>query len=516
MNWLLSGLAAALGVPVLALLAAPQQERIVHGPTTAAVRGPQRTPLAAGLRAAQTGPLRTALAPVSKTRKGQQTGAGGVQGTGPGPLAVVVNGQIIPATAMSGSASFTPLLASGTWHNLSIWVPQTQQEELFILGIPNIPATVDAPLLVGMRQSNVSHADIIAHTTFWDECLARGWYLLAPLSRGMTPYDTHGGSTLNAQENTRAALAWVIRHYSIDRDRMYGVGFSGGASLAASFASRHLDPASPMFAAMVFHTGSSDLVDTYYASNQAGKAAIEILLGGDPTTMLFEYRRIASLELDAAQIWLSGGDHCASNLGSIPTQIWYATNDSQTDLVQHTEQLFDWMNLNANGPIEVHTRVSLDAANSFHSWEILDETQICDWFALQTLTPPLSGDLLIDRDATYHDYAVQQDTAGAFSRLSFAKTLATNELALTQTDNVQTITVSPDDIGLFSISGVLLTLNLEAIDRGDVIVLEGIESAPIGVLRDGALSASWTYAAVQQTLTITELHTGVHVWTLQF
>ncbi|MCA9002158.1 MAG: hypothetical protein KDB61_09555, partial [Planctomycetes bacterium] len=301
---------------------------------------------------------------------------------------MVVNGQIIAPTPVNGPASMIPYPGAGTWFNLSIHVPATGQEELFILGLPNSGPSVNAPLLVGFRASNVSHQDVLVHTTFWDECLARGWYFLAPLSHGIATQVTTSGSCLNAQLNTEAALKWVTAHYPIDMDRIYGVGFSAGAETLGSYASRHLDPADPMFAAIAFHTGPVDNVDVYNQSSVSGKSTLATIFGGTPSTVPFEYRRVGLLELDAMQLWVSGGAHAARNLGSIPTQIWYATNDQNLQLVQHTTQLFDWMNLNGLGIVSVHSAVNPDPTGGFHNWTVLDEVQICDWFELQTRSSP--------------------------------------------------------------------------------------------------------------------------------
>lgn len=507
-----------MGISAFALLAAPQPTKLAPNkvrlaPKVQVLNAPGPTLRKPAVRAPRTPSLRPT---VQGRRRG--TPFRGAQGPGTNPLLVTLNGQVVPAIPMGNNLNPIPAPGAGQWFNLSIFVPATGQDELFILGVPNTPANVDVPLLVGMRQSNASHADITDHTTFWDECLARGWYLLAPLSRGISGFDTNGGSTLNAQINTKAALDWVTQRYPIDSNRIYGVGFSGGGSLVANFAARHLDPTDSMFAAVVIHTGAMDLTDSYRATDPLDRAPIEALMGGSPATIPFEFRRISSVELDAVPsgLWVSGGEHGAWNLGAIPTQIWYATNDTKLVLLHQTTQLFDWMNSNGNSPVSFFPRVSTDVVRNFHSWEILDETQICDWFDMQVLTAPLSGYLLMDRDARFHYFDLQQDTAGAFSRLSFVTTLAQNKLELKGTENVQSLTFRPADLGLFTISGVFLTLDLDAQDSGDLIVLEGLDLAPSSVTRGGLQSPNWSYSGVEKTLTIHELETGLHTWVILF
>ncbi len=301
-KWLLSILSVAVGVPIVTLLAAPQLGSTVRVDSKQAVREIAHRASMAKLKAPTSGGTRISPTRKRGAKRMDDFSMGDAPADDRDSLAVVVDGRTIDATPVARSMAAT--LPPGAWYNLSVFVPNTGQpatgqNELFILGIPNIPATLEAPLLVGMHQYGASHGDIPTNTTFWNECLARGWYLLAPLSRGIQGYADRGGSTLNAQANTEAAIAWVTGNYPIDGDRIYGVGFSGGAGLLASYASRHLDPAEPMFAAIAYHTGFSDMVDVYNTSDTSVQSDLQTLLGGTPSTALFEYRRISKLELHA-------------------------------------------------------------------------------------------------------------------------------------------------------------------------------------------------------------------------
>ncbi len=514
MNWLLHGLAALLGVSTLAIFAPTPAGQ------TSRPRAIQAKPKAIQKATAQRLQLpRRPNLRIRPSRVTKRPGMGPQSPTTPqrptiNPLTVTVNGQVFPAISANSNATFLPAPGAGQWFNLKILVQATGQEELFLLGVPFTPASTDAPLLVGFRQSNVSHGDVLNHTDFWDECLARGWYMLAPLSRGIPGHETTSGAALNAQLNTEAALRWVTDRYPIDDDRIYGVGFSGGASLLGSYAARHLDPRAPMFAAIAYHTGASDLVDVFN-SKPAGQTALIKVLGGTAMALPFEYRQVSMLELDALQAaplpWLPGGYHMAVNLGSIPTQIWYSVNDPNIMLRDHTDELFDWMNLNGNGPVSLIT-----GSIPSHTWDLLDEVAICNWFDTQTLTPPTSGSLLIDRDARFHYFDVQQAATGAFTRLDFDIMLANNELSLTQTDNLAQVSCSAIELGLFTLSGVYLTLNLDAVDAGDDCVLRDVPQSPVSVTRDGMPDLTWVYSAMDETLTITEPQTGPHTWVIQF
>lgn len=201
----LSFFAAAAGIPLVAMLAAPQLATTVQTKPKAEVHDMAASTLVPRLLAPTRGATRFLPTHKSETKHQSDFSLADTQANDADPFKVMLDGRVIAATPVSRSMAAT--LAPGQWYNLSVFVPATQQNELFILGIPNIPATLEAPLLVGMRQGNVSHGDVHSHTTFWDECLVRGWYFLAPLSRGLDGYGTTSGSILNAQENTNCHSA---------------------------------------------------------------------------------------------------------------------------------------------------------------------------------------------------------------------------------------------------------------------------------------------------------------------
>lgn len=59
------------------------------------------------------------------------------------------------------------------------------------------------------------------------EIAKRGWIMIEPNFRGRNDHPEACGSRL-AQQDILDAVKWVRKHYSINRDRIYLVGFSGG------------------------------------------------------------------------------------------------------------------------------------------------------------------------------------------------------------------------------------------------------------------------------------------------
>ncbi|MFT5200486.1 MAG: hypothetical protein ACI87O_003166, partial [Planctomycetota bacterium] len=133
-NLLITGLAAVLGLSAIAALAAPQTGKTARAQASVPAQKAIRNSKAQRLQVPAQGPTRIQPRVV---RRGRKPGSSKAQTPANNPLAVVVNGQTVTAQPMSQSASFIPAPGTGIWYNLSIFVPATQQEELFILGIPN-------------------------------------------------------------------------------------------------------------------------------------------------------------------------------------------------------------------------------------------------------------------------------------------------------------------------------------------------------------------------------------------
>ncbi|HPF15457.1 MAG: prolyl oligopeptidase family serine peptidase [Planctomycetes bacterium] len=443
------------------------------------------------------------------------------QATQPGPMAwnlnpsvdltVYRNGQILAPLSVDQDWSLLPVPGYPGWFNLSIFVPETQDTELFILGVPSTPANIPAPLLTVFHQSNASHGDVIYNTSFLAETQARGWYMVAPLARGPIAPETAAFSHKVSQVNARAAMRWVVDHYPIDSDRIYGVGFSGGGALAVSMASRYLDPREPMFAALVDHTGVVDMADAYQFSDAAGQAFFSLLYGGAPSAVPFEFASASVLQLDANHLWVAGGKHMAANYAYLPVQVFYSLQDPQFHLIQQNSQLFDWLSIHGTGPVQLNT-----SNYAGHSWAALDEFQVCDWLSGYQLQLPLSGDLLMDRDARFLYFDLVQDAPGTFSKVQFSLTPLSNSLSLLGLSNVQRLTASPSEMGLSTAPGLTLHMQLETSDGGDVVRFRDVLAAPVAVLRDGVANFSWTYVPGSQRLEVLESSLGVHDWTLQF
>ena len=90
---------------------------------------------------------------------------------------------------------------------------------------------------------------------------------------------------------------------SVDRERIYGVGFSMGGGWMTTFASRHVDPSGAMFAALVNHTGSVALRHSYNVS-PGGRALFDYIFGGAPADVPFRYQRCSTVNIEPSTLEL--------------------------------------------------------------------------------------------------------------------------------------------------------------------------------------------------------------------
>lgn len=106
----------------------------------------------------------------------------------------------------------------------------------------------------------------------------RGWVYLFPNFRGVNRTPQACGSAL-AQQDILDAMAWVISHHSIDDDKLYLTGTSGGGHMTLLMASRYPD----RWQAASAWVGISDLV-AWHARHRDSKYGnmMEQCCGGAP------------------------------------------------------------------------------------------------------------------------------------------------------------------------------------------------------------------------------------------
>jgi poly(3-hydroxybutyrate) depolymerase len=417
-----------------------------------------------------------------------------------GPVAVSdgVLGASYPATANSGISAI-PVPGYERLYELTITNTGTPWQESFLFQVPAVPASMDVPVLVVFHQFGVSHFDVSAHTGFLQEAAARGWYLVAPLGATQINF-----SSIDSQINTQVVLKWVLQFFNVDRERIYGVGFSMGGGNALNYGARHLDPDEAMFAAIVNHTGVISLRDTYL-SDPAARPFLELLFGGSPSTKLFEYQRSSVADLDPMTQAVVPGADLSRNLAHVAMQTWHASNDPLTYLVNQNETLHSHLKGLGGDPELVVT------PGSGHNWGTMDEAAACDFLAGEQLAIPAKGAALVDQDGPYLHMEVWQDAAGAFTPFRWQVRPDLNRFSIGMTENLKRVRVNTFANELDPTATLQVVLGTSD-GLPDELTFTGYDQSPTEVTRDGSVAAIWIWSSTEKTVRIVEQDGGYHFW----
>jgi hypothetical protein len=390
--------------------------------------------------------------------------------------------------------------------------------ERFLLYVPTIPATQRAPLLVVFHKYGVSHWDAYYHTTFFAEAARRGWFAVAPLGASQ-----RGFSSLESQINVQAALDFTNTYFNIDRNRVYGVGFSMGGGSVTSYAARHVDLSGLMFAAIVNHTGGVSLANTWaleYDDNDADDNTpnwgdnlevpdiLEYWYGGPPSVQAFNYQRCSMIDIDPNNGSIGIDTDMSRNVSHVPVRDWMANSDPMVYLRDQTtafDSHIQGQNLN-------NTMTTVTA--SVHSWSTLDDAGVCDWLSQFTLQLPRTASTLADQDGTYFWFQVNQTRSGTFTPFNWTVDPIYNRISLWNTSNLARVSVDASAAGLVYAGNLKVNMNT-ADGSGDQVLLQNLPYAPILVKRDGQ-NATGTWDPVAHTFLIDELSNTGHQWVLTF
>lgn len=394
-----------------------------------------------------------------------------------------------------------------------LWVVELRNtgsgyREKFLFYAPPNAAGTQRPALVVFHRFNVGFPDALYNTSFFQEAQARGWYFLAPNGAFQNNYGCAA-----AQINTQAMLTVVAGACpTLDRGRIFGVGFSMGGGWALAQAARHVDVDGLRFAALVDHSGSVSLAHVH-ASEPGVRSILEGLLGGTPAQVPFEYQRYSTIDLDPLSLQIGAGTDLARNLVATPLLLWETLGDPMWDLRKQTYALQGDLLARGAAP-----RLHLVRSNQ-HAWSTLDDHAVCEWLAH---VPGLSdrvldGELLADADGAWFHFRLEQDNAGGFTSLSWSADPAANRLALTGSTNLRRVHLDARDLGLGYLGD--LRIDHRAADAlGDEIVIEGLASgAPPQWVRLNGAPMLYVYDPQAGTLTLPALNgTQTDRWQVHF
>lgn len=409
---------------------------------------------------------------------------------------------------------------------MSIFVEETQAEEPFSIYIPPTPVGVERPMLVAFHGFNVSHLDIWANTSFIDECQARDWILIAPYSRNLAP--TGPGTSqisfgsVQSQTHVQAVIDYVRENFAVDRDRIYGVGFSMGGGAAMSYAARHRNPERGAFAAVVNHTGTVSLRNTYDNVSPHLQALMNRIFNGSPSFIPFEYLRASSIDLDSSGNLVPGSRHMATNLAGVPVRTYYGIGDSEQYLVDQSQALGSFMSTISSNFQLIALPSNCAPVLQGHCWDTIDETEVCDWLELQSLpVPGPVGQVVADRNARWGNLRVEPSSSGDFATLDYSVSTSQSSIRLLGTVNVDEIELNLADLGLSGQAPFSVRCG-SADSTGDRVLLNGLSGPPQDVLRNGislgedcqGAGSHWCFDATTGTLRVHEAFSLSSIWSI--
>jgi poly(3-hydroxybutyrate) depolymerase len=415
---------------------------------------------------------------------------------------------------------------------LRLTVPATGESEAFTLHVPGTPLGVPRPLLVGFHGFGVSHLDFsYFNTDFLQEAASRDWLVLAPaqFNPATGSWNDSWASTAS-QLHVEALMDYVISHWAVDLDRIYGVGFSMGGGNALSYAARHRDRDLGAFAAVINHTGSVCISDVY-ANNPPSATCSAVhpnptqvnmrdTFGAPPPS--FAYQRSSLIDLDANGQLIAGGRHMAVNLADVPVRTHYSALDTIGYLREQSIAFDGFLRprpeMSSSLIVETQSVCPSSSCNSpsEHCWDILDATASCDWLSLHTLeAAPPRGELLADRDARWGGLEVELHQQGSFGAATYDIASSPPTVQLLGRENLARVAVDLEAYGLDPNAGFdLVTSGADPL--GTEFVFSDVSAPPSQVTREtvtvapacplpvGAKPPAWCYDAATRQLRIWE------------
>jgi predicted esterase len=348
------------------------------------------------------------------------------------------------------------------------------------------------PLVIAYHGYGASSQSVANQSTLDEECNARNWIYLSP-----TGMDDQLFGSGPSQQNTEAAIRYMLDNFHVDEERLYMVGFSMGAGIAANFTAQHRDPDGIMIAALGLLSGTYDWTMAYSTGTPDLQLFMqhELHFGGSPTNLPFEYKRWSTLYFDPASYppipgALITAESMALNLGDTPVYMTWDTTDPQLQVLKQNARLVNVLEA-LGGTLEWKTvTATFDPVSGTlkpHSWLVLDEADLCDFFQDKLLDRKPDGfRALLDEGGPVAWMSVVQRLAGQFSAVQASALPGIEEsaepaLAVTLVNNCVQLEA---DLAATQIAGEdPIALTAESLDFfGFRLVLAGAACPPVYLL----------------------------------
>jgi len=391
-----------------------------------------------------------------------------------------------------GGSSVAPTGRPGIYH-ITFSDTGTIWQEPFLLGIPEYPLA-PAPLLVMFHSYGHTEWDCYYNTGLMKRALERGWYVVAP--RGAHQYNF---GIPYSQTNTEFVLDWVTTVFSVDPNRVYGVGFSMGGGGVTSYAARHLDAAHARFAAVVNHTGGVSVANTYWNSLDTSIFDDPLMFGGSPALYPFKYSQVSAIDLDPSTLTVDPDTDMARNLKHVPFETWYAVGDPIAYLLQQSDAFHAWLSAIPG----ISSLVQVQAFE--HTWATLDEVAVLDFLASKRLRLPSFGThrLMADRDGRWMHFTIEQDYPDVLTPFRWNSDPSLNRFILDSTQNLRHLRVGARTIGLDTSANLTVIPGTQD-GLPEEIEIQGYVTIPSQVYRNGLPTTDWAWDPQMKSVTLFE------------
>ncbi len=344
------------------------------------------------------------------------------------------------------------------------------------------PSDAAAPMLIAYHGFGSSAASVAKQTLLDELCAARGWFYLS-----VTGLDDQLFGTELCQQNVDAVIQYMLDTYSIDPDRLYMVGFSLGAGIAANYAATHRDPDGIMLAALGLVSGSYDWAMAYTLDPSIRAWMLNPNnFGTSPSSDVFAYQATSTLYHDAGSYPPLPGSVTAPrslgwNLENTPAWIGWDEADTLISLPDQSARLVTLLQARG-GTVSSHpvtgTLNPADGSAATHSWAVMDPVALVDFLEGHVVQrAPHALDVLLASDQPISFLDVELALPDTFGSVRANVDTATRSLALAESKNVSSVVFRLGPAGLNKQD--VLSLTAVAPDARQLLVgVEKVDELP--------------------------------------